>query len=254
MVRPTEDAHFIDAKPSFMVKLHRADALIEGGAELESGWLGLLVHGARNAKLAVGAPGRIRCNATVNMLEVPGSLSRDQGDIHASGNPHYAIAPSNAHKVASNIAAGLSVVDPARADHYRQCLRTFQDRLLAKQVLWRKALEPHRGRQVVSYHNSWPYFAAEFGLKFELFIEPKPGIPPSPAHLAALVAAMKEKRALVIFVEPSLGRKAADTLVRSTGATLVSASQFPGGIKGTEAGYVELLDALVSSLAQAFAQ
>lgn len=253
LVRPTEDAHFIDPKPSFMVKLNRADGLIEGGAELESGWLGPLVQGSRNSRLAVGSPGRIQCNAGINMLEVPATLSRDQGDIHAAGNPHYVIAPSNALKVADTITAGLSALDGAHAEEYRQRLKAFRARLEAKQAEWRKALEPFRGRHVVSYHNSWPYFAAEYDLKFELFIEPKPGIPPSPAHLAALVGQMKEKSARVILVEPSLGRKAAETLVRSTGATLVPASQFPGGVKGTEEGYVQLLDYLVSSLARALA-
>lgn len=253
LVRPTEDAHFIDPKPSFMVKLNRADGLIEGGAELESGWLGPLVQGSRNSRLAVGSPGRIQCNAGVNMLEVPANLSRDQGDIHAAGNPHYIIAPSNAFKVAGTISAGLCALDSAHAEEYRQRLKSFRTRLEAKQIEWRKALERFRGRHVVSYHNSWPYFAAEYDLKFELFIEPKPGIPPSPAHLAALVGQMKEKNAHVILVEPSLGRKAAETLVRSAGATLVSASQFPGGVKGTEEGYVQLLDYLVSSLAHAFA-
>ncbi len=253
LVRPTEDAHFIDPKPSFMVKLNRADGLIEGGAELESGWLGPLVQGSRNSRLAVGSPGRIQCSVGVNMLEVPANLSRDQGDIHAAGNPHYIIAPSNALKVADTIAAGLCALDSAHAEEYRQRLKAFRTRLEAKQIEWRKALEPFRGRHVVSYHNSWPYFAAEYALKFELFIEPKPGIPPSPAHLASLVGQMKEKNARVILVEPSLGRKTAETLVRSTGATLVSASQFPGGVKGTEEGYLQLLDYLVSSLAHAFA-
>lgn len=253
LVRPTEDAHFIDPKPSFMVKLNRADGLIEGGAELESGWLGPLVQGARNARLAIGAPGRIQCNVGISMLEVPATLSRDQGDIHAAGNPHYVIAPSNALKVADTIASGLSALDSAHADEYRQRANAFRTRLEAKRLEWHKALEPFRGRHVVSYHNSWPYFAAEYDLKFELFIEPKPGIPPSPAHLTSLVGQMKEKKARVIFVEPYLGRKTAETLVRSTGATLVPASQFPGGVKGTEEGYVPLMDYLVSSLVHALA-
>ena len=115
LAKPTEDPHFVDAKPSFIVKLSRADALIQGGAELEAGWLSPLLAGARNSKLASGAPGDIRCNQGIRMLEVPANLDRSQGDIHAAGNPHFLVDPENAKQVARTIAGAFEKLDPANA-------------------------------------------------------------------------------------------------------------------------------------------
>jgi zinc/manganese transport system substrate-binding protein len=252
LARPTEDAHFVDPKPSFIVKLNRADVLIEGGAELESAWLGSLLQGARNPKLALGAPGRIRCNVGIAMREVPSQADRSQGDIHAAGNPHFLIAPTNARLVAHNIGQGLAQLLPDQRAAIEQRVGQFQAQLDAKLKEWKTTLAPFAGQPVVAYHNSWPYFGAEFGLQFDLFLEPKPGIPPSSAHLASLITAMRERKVQVIFQDPYVSRKAAETVAQNTGAKIVPVCQFPGGIKGTEGGYVELLDYLVSALAKAF--
>lgn len=254
MARPTEDPHFVDAKPSFIVKLNRADVLIHGGAELESGWLRPLLEGARNAKIVSAAKGNIRCCEGVRMLEVPGELDRSKGDIHAAGNPHFLVDPLNAKIVAEHIADAFAELDSNQAGFYRANLKRFNDELAAKLVIWQKALEPFRGRHLVAYHNSWPYFATRFGLKIELFLEPKPGIPPSPAHLASVMVKMKEENARVIIVDPYLNRKTAETVARQTGATVVDVAQFPGGVKGTEGGYIQLMDYLVSTLARALAE
>ncbi len=253
LARPTEDAHFVDAKPSFIVKLNRADALIEGGAELEIGWLPPLLDGARNPKLAAGAPGRIRCSQGVQMLEVPSTLDRSKGDIHAAGNPHYLIDPLNAKIAAETIAKAFAQLDPKSSDTYQANFRKFAAALDAKLVEWQKALEPFKGQRIVSYHNSWPYFSQRFGVKVDLFLEPKPGIPPSAAHLAEVIAQMKAGKIRAIFVEPHLNRKTADTVARNSGAAVVEVSQFPGGIKGTEGGYLPLLDAIVRGLTKALA-
>jgi zinc/manganese transport system substrate-binding protein len=253
LARPTEDPHFVDAKPSFVVKLNRADVLIEGGAELEIGWLPPLLAQARNDKLAAGAPGRIDGAKGIAMLDVPATLDRSRGDIHAVGNPHYVIAPSNAKMVAQNIAAGLAAVDAGNAERYRTNLQTFTAALDAKLAGWRQTLAPFRGRSVVAYHDSWPYFAREFGLKMDLFLEPKPGIPPTPAHLAEVIKQMKAEAARVIFVDAYLNRKTAETVARSTGAAVLDVTQFPGGVKGTEGGYLALVDYLVNSLAKELA-
>lgn len=254
MARPTEDPHFVDAKPSFIVKLNRADVLIHGGAELESGWLRPLLEGARNAKIVSAAKGNIRCCEGVRMLEVPGELDRSKGDIHAAGNPHFLVDPLNAKIVAEHIADAFAELDSNQAGFYRANLKKFNDELATKLVIWQKALEPFRGRHLVAYHNSWPYFATRFGLKIELFLEPKPGIPPSPAHLASVMVKMKEENARVIIVDPYLNRKTAETVARQTGATVVDVAQFPGGVKGTEGGYIQLMDYLVSTLARALAE
>jgi zinc/manganese transport system substrate-binding protein len=252
--KPTEDPHFVDAKPSFIVKLNHADAVVEGGAELEIGWLPALLDQARNSKIVNGAPGHIACAVGVPLLDVPATLDRSRGDIHAAGNPHYVIAPSNAKIVAKNIADGFCAIDPKSADIYRANLKTFDDEIDEKLAIWHQKLAPFQGQSVVAYHDSWPYFAKEFGLKIDLFLEPKPGIPPTPAHLADVIIKMKAENARVIIVDPYLNRKTADTVASHTGAKVVEVTQFPGGVKGTEDGYTETVDYDVNAIAAALAQ
>jgi zinc/manganese transport system substrate-binding protein len=254
LARPTEDPHFVDAKPSFIVKLNKADALAEGGAELEIGWLPPLLAGARNEKLQTGQPGRIRCNTGIAMREVPTALDRSQGDIHAAGNPHFLVDPINARIVAQHLAEAFCKLDAKSCDTFRANAKKFTDALDAKTVEWEKMLAPFQGRQIVAYHNSWLYFAERFRLKIELFLEPKPGIPPSPAHLADVITKMKEKNARVVVVDPYLNRKTAETVARAADATVVDVAQFPGGLKGTEGGYIALMDYLVNAIAKALGE
>lgn len=253
LARPVEDAHFVDARPSHIVKLARADALVEGGAELESGWLPPLLEGARNAKIAAGQPGRIAAAAGLELREVPAVLDRSKGDLHAMGNPHFMMDPLNGRAVALRIAAAFAELDPQHAEAYRERGAAFAARIDAKLKEWQDALKPSAGRRAVAYHNSWPYFAARFGLRIDLFLEPKPGVPPSPAHLTALVAQMKADGVRAILVEPHVDRKTAETVAGRTGAALVEFTQFPGGVPGTDGGYIELFDALIARLAAAFA-
>ena len=254
LARPTEDPHFVDAKPSFIVKLNKADALIEGGAELEIGWLPSLLAGARNARLNPGAPGRILCHEGIHMLEVPEKLDRSKGDLHAAGNPHFTIDPVNAKIIAVHIADALAKIDPANGAIYAANAKKFTGMLDTKLAEWQAKLLPVKGAQVVAYHNSWRYFAERYGLKIEIFLEPKPGIPPSPAHLAAVISKVKSTGARVVIVDPYLNRKTAETVAAQTGAAVVDVTQFPGGVKGTEGGYVALQDYLVNSIAKALSE
>lgn len=254
LARPTEDPHFVDAKPSFIVKLNKADALLDGGAELEVGWLPALLAGARNQKLSAGQPGRIAANEGIAMREVPTALDRSQGDIHAAGNPHFLVDPENAKIVARHLADAFGKLDSANGEFYNASANKFIAALDAKISGWQAQLAPFKGQHIVAYHNSWPYFAERFGLKIDLFLEPKPGIPPSPAHLASVIAKMKAENARVIIVDPYLNRKTAETVARSTGATVVDVAQFPGGVKGTDGGYIALMDYLVNSLAKALVE
>ncbi|HEY2951341.1 MAG TPA: metal ABC transporter substrate-binding protein [Verrucomicrobiae bacterium] len=251
LAKPTEDPHFVDAKPSFIVKLNHADAVVEGGAELEIGWLPPLLEGARNTKLDSGAPGHIACNAGIQLLEVPSTLDRSKGDIHAAGNPHYMMDPANAKIVAQHLADSFCKLDEKNSETYRANLKKFSDQLDARFEEWVKKLEPFKGQRVVAYHNSWPYFSERFGVKIDLFLEPKPGLPPTPAHLAEVITKMKEEKVRAIFVEPHLNRKTADKVAGETGAVVVNVAQFPGGAKGTDGGYIQLMDYLVNSLAKA---
>ena len=251
LAKPTEDPHFVDAKPSFIVKLNRADVLIEGGAELEIGWLPALLDQARNAKLAPGAPGHVACAQGVSLLEVPSTLDRSRGDIHAAGNPHYMVDPVNAKIVAQHIAEVFCAKDEKSADAYRTNLKKFTEAIDAKLNQWEQALAPFKGQQLTSYHNSWLYFGNRFGFKIDLFLEPKPGIPPTPTHLAEVITKMKQDKVRAILVDPYLNRRTAETVAERTGATVIDVAQFPGGIKGTDGGYIPLLDHIVNAVAQA---
>jgi zinc/manganese transport system substrate-binding protein len=251
LAKATEDPHFLDPKPSFIVKLNRADALLEGGAELEIGWLSPLLEGARNPQIAAQGPGRIVASQGIQMLEVPAALDRSQGDLHALGNPHFVTDPLNALIVAEHIGEAFCQLDPASANQFRANAKAFRQRLEAKLVEWQRLLGPFQGRRVVAYHNIWPYFARRFGLKIDLFLEPKPGIPPTPAHLAQVVGTMQTEKVRVILVEPFQNRRTAEKVAEETGAAVLDVTQYPGGVKGTEGGYIELLDFLVQGLAKA---
>lgn len=251
LARPTEDPHFVDAKPSLLVKLNAADVLIEGGAELEVGWLPALLQGTRNRRIAAGSPGRLLAGEAVELMEVPTSLDRAHGDVHALGNPHYLTDPVNALRVARRIADVFRQLDSAAGDVYQGNLKQFSDRLDAKLAEWQKLLAPYQGQHVVAYHNAWPYFARRFGLRIELFLEPKPGLPATPAHLAGVMAAMKENHARVILVQPYLNRRTAESVARQTGAVVLDVATYPGGVKGTEGDYLGMMDRLVTSLAGA---
>jgi zinc/manganese transport system substrate-binding protein len=249
LAKPTEDPHFVDPKPSFVVKLARADVLVEGGAELEIGWLPPLLEGARNPKLVhiAIAPG-------IQLLGMPATLDRSKGDVHAMGNPHFMTDPVRGKVAAQRIADELVKVDAAGESVYRDNLAKFTGRIDAKLAEWQKMLAPFAGKEVVAYHDTWPYFAQRFVLKIELFLEPKPGIPPTPASLAEVERKMKSEHLRVIIVEPYQNRKTAETVAAETGATVVPVAQYPGGVKGTEGGYIEMIDHLVNVLAKELAK
>lgn len=253
LARPSEDPHFIDAKPSFIAKLRKADLLIEGGAELESAWLSPLVEGARNPKILAGARGRILANQGVRMLEVPAELDRAKGDIHSRGNPHFLVDPMNAGTLASHLADAFAEAEPGSASAFRANSARFVKELEARLTDWQRKLAPFKGRELAGYHNAWPYFAERFGLKINLFLEPKPGIPATPAHLASVITSMKERQARVIIVDQYLDRRTAEVVAARTGAKVVEVTHYPGAIKGTEGGYLDLMDYLVNTIAAALA-
>jgi len=248
LAKPTEDPHFVDAKPSHIVTLNRADMLIEGGADLEVGWLPPLLEGARTPKIATGAPGHVRASEGIQLLDVPAVLDRSQGDIHAAGNPHFMMDPVDADKVAAHIAEALCAVDAGSCTAYKANLATFQSKLQGKIAEWQAALAPFKGTAIVTYHPTWKYFAARFGLVSELYLEPKPGIPPSPPHLAEVIQKMTAGKIRVILVEPFQSRKTAEAVADKTGGLVVDVCQFPGGISGTANDYIALLDADVKAI------
>jgi zinc/manganese transport system substrate-binding protein len=252
IAKPTEDPHFVDARPSQIVALNRADVLIEGGAELEVGWLPPLLEGARNGKILAGGPGRVVASEGIQLVDIPAAADRSQGDTHLAGNPHFMLDPLNARVVAAHIVRTFSALDPAGAAAYQSNLTQFDTGLQAKMKEWTAALKPFAGRPIVTYHPTWRYFARRFGLISDIYLEPKPGIPPSPPHLAEVMQKMKAQNIHVLLVEPYQPRKTAEAVASRTDAAVVDVCQFPGGLPGTDS-YLSLLDADVKRIAQALA-
>ncbi|MEA2707355.1 MAG: zinc/manganese transport system substrate-binding protein [Gemmatimonadaceae bacterium] len=248
LAKPTEDPHYVDAKPSHIVTLNRADALIEGGAELELGWLPPLLENSRNSKISAGAPGRIVASDGVKMLEIPTSFDRSKGDVHSLGNPHFMIDPVTVRIIARNIATHFAQVDPKNAATYNGNLARFNTRLDAKYAAWQKELAPYRGARIVTYHKDFVYLADRFGLTVVDELEPKPGIAPSPAHLAQVIGKMRATNAKVILVQPFQNRKTAETVARQTGATVLDVPQQPGAAPNSTS-YFDMMDNLVHTLA-----
>ncbi|MEK6612693.1 MAG: metal ABC transporter substrate-binding protein [Gemmatimonadota bacterium] len=250
LAKPTEDPHFVDAKPSHIVTLNRADVLIDGGAELELGWLPSLLESARNSKIAAGAPGRISVSQGIHLLDVPTSFDRAKGDVHAMGNPHFMLDPLNVRVIVTQIADRLTKVDPASAALYHANLKWFLGTLDQKLLAWQKELEPFRGAKIVTYHKDFVYLAERFKLEVVETLEPKPGISPSPAHLAQVISRMRSEKVRVILVQPFQSRKTAETVARQTDAVVLDVAQQPGALKNT-ATYFDLMDSIVHTLATA---
>ncbi len=247
LAKPTEDPHFVDAKPSHIVTLNRADVLIDGGAELELGWLPPLLESARNPKIANGAPGRVVASTGIRMLEVPTSFDRSKGDVHSLGNPHFLVDPVDAKIVAKNIADHFSRVAPKSASTFAANLARFNSTVDAKTSQWASALAPFKGSKVVTYHKDFLYFATRFGLSIVGELEPKPGIAPSPSHLASVIGTMKSQGVKVVLVQPYQNRKTAETVARQTGATVLDMPEQPGARSNTPT-YTTMMDNLVNTL------
>ena len=204
--------------------------MIDGGAELEIGWLPPLLQNARNPKIEVGKPGRVQASQGIRLMNVPTNVTRAAGDVHALGNPHFAVDPIIAKAIALHIAQAFSAVDPPNAAFYDANYKKFEATINAKLQEWGTKLLPFKGQSVVAYHDSWVYFAHRFGLNIDIFLEPKPGIPPSPSHLAEVIQQMKAQHIKAILVEPYHNRKIAEKVAESTGAKVVDFAQFPGAL------------------------
>ncbi len=247
LARPTEDPHFVDARPSFIRILHQADLLVEGGAELEQGWLPALVNNARNAKILPGAPGNFRAAAGLQLLEIPAVLDRSQGDVHAFGNPHFLLDPRNASRVAQNLAESLARLDPPHAADYRENAEEFRKMIAEEFPRWQARLAPFKGAPVVTYHKSYDYLLAAFGLELAGTIEPKPGIEPSSAHLETLASDMQARGVKVILAEPNRPDRLCHFLARASGATLLRLPLVPDKSAGC-ADYRSLVETHVTTL------
>ncbi len=250
IAKPTEDPHFVDAKPSFIVKLNKADMLVDGGLQLEIGWLPPLVMGARNQKILAGNAGYLIASTGISVLEVPTSIERSQGDVHPMGNPHFMLDPVNGKIVARHICNRLCQIDAANCNYYKDNLKDFIKRLDQKLSEWQKMIEPFRGTKIVTYHKTFPYFAERFNLNVVGALEPKPGIPPSPTHINTLVPMMKNKGVKLIIIEEFRERKIPEFVAAQTGARVVIIPIMVGGLKETN-DYIALFDYIVKQIISA---
>lgn len=249
LARPTEDPHFVDAKPSFIRVVNQADVLIEGGASLEAGWLPPILDSARNPRISAGAPGLIIAAQGIRLLEVPTQLDRSMGDVHPQGNPHFMLDPVAAGTVAGNVQAGFCAVDGARCPAYQAGLRRFRDAVDARLAAWQAALAPFRGTKVVTYHKDYDYFFERFGMEIAGTLEPKPGIPPSPTHLTELIPRMRAQRVRLIVIEPFRERSNPDFVAENTGARVLVLPTMPDGKDAPD--YLAHIDADIRRLVEA---
>jgi len=252
IARGYQDPHFVEAKPSFLLMLRRADLLITVGLQLEIGWLPPLVTQSGNPTIQVGAPGYLDASRFAQILDIPtGPVTRAMGDVHPLGNPHYWLDPANGRRIAKGIADKLGQLDAADADYFQQRFRDFDQRLAAAEQKWDARMKPYAGRKIVAYHNSLPNFAKRFGLNVIGFIEPRPGIPPTPSHTIDLIGLMKRENCKIIMVEPYFDLKTPNSIARETGAQVVQYLPSVGGEKEVT-DYFKLFDYDLDLLTKAF--
>jgi len=248
LARGYQDPHFVEAKPSFVLKLYSADLLVVVGRELESGWLPPLITQSRNAKLQPGGTGYFDASLTARILDVPTSqITRAMGDVHSQGNPHYWLDPGNGRRMAKAIETKLAGITPADAGYFAQRYADFDRRLTSAEQRWKMALASYRGTKVVTYHRSWSNFVDAFGLDVVGYVEPKPGIPPSPAHTLTLMQEIKRQGIKIILVEPYFDLKTPNAIARDTGATVLVMPPSVGGVKEAS-DYIRLFDYNVNLL------
>ena len=230
--RGYQDPHFVEAKPSFILKLQKADVLVLVGRELEIGWLPPLIQQSRNSKIQVGAAGYLDASLQATILEVPtAQVTRAMGDVHPLGNPHYWMDPENGKRVGKEIADKLAELRPNDKTFFQQKLADFTTRLDAAEKRWLAAMAPYKGTKVVTYHRSFPNFAERFGLDIIGYVEPKPGIPPSPQHTLDLINEMKRQNVKIMLIEPYFDLKTPNAIGRDTGAQVLVMPPSVGGVK-----------------------
>jgi len=249
-----QDPHYVDPKPSFVVKLNRADAFIQVGLDLEIGWAPTLLNQSRNSRIQRGGEGHIDASESVEILERPtGPVSRAEGDIHVFGNPHYWLDPVNGKRIAARVAGIFAKLRPEWAAEFEAGRARFDERIDAALEIWLSRLRPFEGRAVVAYHNSWPYFTRRFGIRVAGFIEPKPGIPPSPRDLVRTIDLVRSQHIHAIVHTVYYDDKPARFVAEKTGARMITLATSVGGAPGVE-DYFDLFEHNVGFLVAALSE
>ncbi len=247
-----QDPHFVEAKPSYLIKLQKADILAVVGLDLEIGWLPRLQQQSRNGKIQKGAPGYLDMSQFCQILEKPsGQVTRADGDVHPLGNPHYWLDPANGRRIAKAFADKFSQLDAANAAFYAQKYADFDTRLAAAEKGWDAKMAPYKGRKVITYHRSWPNFCSRFGLQVVDYVEPRPGINPTPAHTLDLINTMKREGIKLILVEPYFDLKTPNSIAAQTGGQVAQMMPSVGGTKEITT-YFQLFDYDINLLVNLF--
>ncbi len=251
IARGDQDPHFVDPKPSFLVKLSRADLLFVSGLDLEVGWLPPLLNNAGNPKILPGSPGYVDVSSGIEVLNVPKELvTRAEGDVHPLGNPHYWLDPENGVRIADTVAETLKKARPDAAALIDRNRAFFVQTLRDDIARWKARMKPFAGTKIVTYHDSWPYFARRFGLVVAGHVEPKPGVPPSPRYLSELVRKMPAEHVRLIIMEPYYSDSGPRLLSRQTGVPVLALPPSVGGDKGINT-YEDLFEQLTRRLVEA---
>jgi zinc/manganese transport system substrate-binding protein len=238
----TADPHYVEVLPSYMLKVAKADIYLKVGLDLDR-WANEIIDGSRNGKLTV-----VDCSQNIEPLQRPTTkVDASMGDVHPQGNPHYWLDPANGLIVAEMITNALAEVDGDNFMYYAERLEEFQKRYEQKESAWLTLAADLEGLEIVTFHNSWPYFTKAFNIQVAGFVEPKPGINPTPSHIAKIIELMKARDIKIIGVEPYFSRRAPDTIARLTGATVVTLPPSVGGAKGA-VDYFTLFDTIFAIL------
>lgn len=245
-----QNPHFVDPKPSHILKLTRADVFITVGLDLETGWVPPLLNSARNPRIMPGGDGYVDASKNIPLLQVPSTVSRAQGDIHVYGNPHYWLDPENGRIIAKNIADAFSRLLPTQTGKFQANLAKFDTELEQRIAGWERRMKPYLSTEIIAYHNQWPYFEQAFGLKIADFLEPKPGIPPTPSQLAKVIGLMTSRKIRVIIISPYYLRDSADLVVRKVGGEVVPLATSVGAFPEIKT-YFGLFDYNVAALEKA---
>jgi ABC-type Zn uptake system ZnuABC Zn-binding protein ZnuA len=252
IARGYQDPHFVEPKPSFILKLQKADLLVVVGLDLEIGWLPPLITQSRNGKIQKGGAGYFDASSYCQILEKPqGQVSRAMGDVHPLGNPHYWLDPGNGRRIAKALADKFSQMQPAGAAGFAARYADFDQRLAAAEKGWVAKMAPYKGRKVITYHRSWPNFCERFGLDVVDYVEPKPGIPPTPNHTLDVINLMKRENVKLILVEPYFDLRAPNKIAQDTGGQVVVLMPSVGGNKEIT-NYFQLFDYDINLLVNSF--
>src|SRR4026208_2447135 len=236
-----QNPHFVDPKPSYIISLSNANLFVTVGLDLETGWSPQLLTSSRNNKIQKGSPGYVDASEGVNLYQVPTAANRGEGDIHIYGNPHYWLDPLNGKIIARNIANGLERVDPSNRAFYEANLTAFNNRIDTKLKEWQGKIAAYKGSKIIAYHNEWVYFETRFGLKIVDFMEPKPGIPPTPSQLVKVIKEIKANTIKVIISSPYFTTSSSDVVAKQTGAKELTLATSVGAFSSIK-NYFDLFD------------